>query len=359
MKKLILFFLSAIIFQLAQAQREDLFVKSSNQGLYLEHKVGAKQGLFAIGRLYNVHPKHIAAFNKMDLNAGLSIDQVLRIPLTDTNFIQKGYTGTPVYYRVGNTGETLQKISSVTKNVPTQLIKEWNNLKGDIPRSGVKLVVGFLQSNEMPSITITPAVKKDEVVKTEVKETPKTEAPKTVVKEEPKKEEPKAIVKEEPKKEEPKAVVKEEPKKEDPKAIVKEEPKKEEPKPVLKETPKKEEAISVSNPSTNSIGGYFRTSFEQQVRIHPVSKNLTATSGIFKTTSGVQDAKYYLLIDNVTPGTIVRIINPENNAEVYAKVLGEMSGIRQNEGLDIRMSNAAASALQISEQDKFIVKVVY
>ena len=36
-----------------------------------------------------------------------------------------------------------------------------------------------------------------------------------------------------------------------------------------------------------------------------------------------------------------------------------MSGIRQNEGLNIRISNAAASALEIQEQDKFIVKIIY
>lgn len=342
MKKLfVLCLLSIVISRFALAQQEDLFVRSSNQGLYLDHKIEPKQGLYAIGRLYNVNPKHIAAFNKMDLNAGLNIGQVIRIPLTDTNFIQTGNTGTPVFYRVGNTGENLQKISSATKNVPTQSIKDWNNLKGDVPRSGVKLIVGFLRSNEMPSVTISLPEKKDEVAKTEVKEQPKMEEPKTVVKEEPKKEEPKAIVKEEPK------------------AIVKEEAKKEPPKAIIKDEPKKEEAIQASNVSVNYAGGYFRNSFEQQVKLHPVSKNVTATSGIFKTTSGIEDAKYYLLIDNVTPGTIVRIINPENDSEVYAKVLGEMSGIRQNQGLDIRMSNAAASALQITDQEKFIVKVVY
>jgi hypothetical protein len=64
-------------------------------------------------------------------------------------------------------------------------------------------------------------------------------------------------------------------------------------------------------------------------------------------------------MDAVQPGTIVKVINPDNNKAVYAKVLGEMSGIRQNEGLNIRISNAAAAALQIQEQDKFILKINY
>ena len=115
----------------------------------------------------------------------------------------------------------------------------------------------------------------------------------------------------------------------------------------------------VVTPIMSSEQGYFKSYFEQQIKVTPVSKNETVTTGIFKTTSGWQDAKYYLLIDKVAPGTIIKVINPTNNNVIYAKVLGEMSGIRQNEGLNIRISNAAASALGITEQDKFIVKVNY
>jgi hypothetical protein len=105
--------------------------------------------------------------------------------------------------------------------------------------------------------------------------------------------------------------------------------------------------------------GYFRRSFDQQVKVSPVSKNATVTSGIFKTTSGWEDAKYYLLIDGVATGTIVKLTNPDNNKAIYAKVLGEMNGIRQNQGLDVRISNAAASSLGISDNEKFTLKVNY
>ena len=96
-----------------------------------------------------------------------------------------------------------------------------------------------------------------------------------------------------------------------------------------------------------------------QMKKSAAGKDQTATAGIFKTASGWQDGKYYALIDNVEPGTIIRVVNPTNNKAIYAKVLGEMSGIRQNQGLEVRISNAAASALEISEQDKFIVRVNY
>ena len=82
---------------LMQAQKADLYVKAGEKTLFLEHKVAPKESFFSIGRLYNVHPRHIASFNKADINKGLQIDQRIRIPLTDTNFTQKGNSGTPVY----------------------------------------------------------------------------------------------------------------------------------------------------------------------------------------------------------------------------------------------------------------------
>src|SRR5258705_9697361 len=82
------------------AQKADLLIKSSDKGLYLEHKVVAKESFYSVGRLYNVSPKSIASFNKLDMTKGLFIDQKIRVPLTDTNFTQNGNKGTAVYYKV-------------------------------------------------------------------------------------------------------------------------------------------------------------------------------------------------------------------------------------------------------------------
>lgn len=336
MKKfyLLILVLASAIFLNAQT---GLMVKKGEKGLYLEHAVAAKEGLYAIGRLYNVSPKHIAAYNKMDLNSGISIGHVLRIPLTDTNFTQKASTGTPVYYLVGES-EGLLKVSNENKKVPLKSLKDWNNLASDNIQAGSNLVIGFLISKEMTAQRANELAKKAEPVKqapvppAEDKPVAKVETPKTEPKIEPKTETAAVVSKpevaEEKKPEPPKAVP----------AVVKQE---------------------IVPQQASEINGYFKTSFEQQVKAKPPSKNSTVTSGIFKTTSGWQDAKYYLLIDGVSPGTIVRITNPDNNKAVYAKVLGEMNGIRQNEGLDIRISNAAASALQVKEDDKFVVSVNY
>ena len=326
MKNFALFFLTFIFgAQIVSAQKNDLVVKGSDKGLYLEHKVKAKESFFSVGRLYNTHPKSIALFNKLDMNKGLLIDQKVRIPLTDTNFTQQGSSGTPVYYKVGNK-EGLMTVSTKHNKVSLANLRSWNNLTKDEVKEDTKLIIGFLQSKEMPSVTIANNLKeKEPVVKVEEKRV--TSDPE-IDKDEKKAEEKEA-------KAEEKAEKKEEKKKPEPVVV------KEENKPV---TPGQ---------------GYFKPHFEQQIRTNPILKNETVTSGIFKTTSGWQDAKYYLLIDKVPPGTIIKVINPSNNKTLYAKVLGEMSGIRQNEGLNIRISNAAASVLEITEPDKFIVKVNY
>ncbi|MEO7984260.1 MAG: LysM peptidoglycan-binding domain-containing protein [Bacteroidota bacterium] len=303
------------------AQKGDLLVKTGDKGLYLEHKVTKGESFFAIGRLYNVSVKYLASFNKLDINKGLLIDQKINIPLTDTNFTQQGNTGTPVYYTTIQS-PTLETISGKVKNVPVENIRMWNDLSVTEVPPGTKLIIGFLQSKEMPSVTINNKPRPEEpVVKTEEK----------------------PVVKEEVKPVEERPVVKET-------VTAIEEKVEEKPKPI-------EEKVEV--PVVFTEQGYFKANFDQQTRTNPVTKNETLAAGIFKTSSGWKDGKYYLLIDKLPAGTIVKVTNPTNNKAIYAKVLGEMSGIRQNEGLNIRISNAAATILDIAEQDKFIVTVNY
>ncbi len=308
---------------LAVSQPSELIIKNNGGSLYLDHKVAPKEGIYSIGRVYNVHPRYLAAYNKIDINKGLNIGDVLRVPLSDTNFTQKGPQGTPVYYVVGEK-EGLMKVSNAANKVALQKLRDWNNLSSDNLAAGKRLVVGYLVSKDMPvaAVKTEPTRQPEETI--QPVKPPEEKAKPFVVEEKP-------FVKEEPK-QEPR---KEEPKKQEAPVVIKEEVK----------------------PAAED--GYFKPSFTQQIKSTPATKNETVTSGIFKTTSGWEDGKYYLLIDNVPTGTIVRVTNPDNNKAIYAKVLGEMSGIKQNQGLNIRISNAAAAVLGISETDKFIVKINY
>lgn len=316
MKKLVLLELLLIVCLGTFSQNKELILRKSEGNFYLEHKVVSKDNFYSIGRLYNVSAKHIASFNKIDMNKGLDIDQKLRIPLTDSNFTMTGNSGTPVFYRAGlNT--TLTRISEAYHNVPVASLKYWNQRQEEEVAEGEKLIIGFVKSEKLQSITLNHPVPNEEPVKTEPVTAKLTEE-KPVIQE---------VVKEEG------------------------EPKGEEPSREIRET-KTEEPGSAEH-------GYFKTSFDQQARLSPTTKNQVVSSGIFKTKSGWEDEKYYVLVDNVEPGTIVKLENPENHQVAYAKVLGEMSSIRLNQNLDVRISNAAASVLKITDPEKFVLKMSY
>ncbi|HEX6334582.1 MAG TPA: LysM peptidoglycan-binding domain-containing protein [Flavisolibacter sp.] len=312
------FFLAILLSACTLVFGQNLILHNDANGLYLSHTVVAKENFYSIGRLYNITANEIAASNRLDMSRGLNVGQVLRIPLTPSNFSQTAEDGKPVYYVV-EAKEGLYRVSVKNNNVLMANLRKWNHLATDNISAGQKLIVGFIVSGE----------------------TAVAQAPATA----PKKEDPQPM-KPEPVKEE----IKTQP------AETEVVQKKEE----VKKVPPVKQAANVTVPPGNDAnGGFFRSQFEKQVKMHPVSTDNTVSAGIFKTASGWQDAKYYALIDNVEPGTILRITNLTNNKVVYAKVLGAMSGIRQNQGYDLRISNAAASALEVNDTDKFIVRVNY
>lgn len=347
MKKLFLLAISAIAILFdASAQTGQLMVKKGSKGLYIEHSVAPKEGLYAIGRLYSVHPKYIAAFNQIELNKGLEIGQIIQIPLTDTNFNQKTKKGKPVYYIVGE-NEGLTKVSNANKKVALKDLRSWNGLTNDNPAAGTKLIIGFLTAAGPTTATATTNPPKQSNVVSDEKATVKIEKPAEKQPAKPQPTEVKTVTKEQTQVQ--KAAVKSDP------------PKEQVNNPEVKNTANNADPAGIK-PETAALSGdqgYFKKSFDQQVKVSPVSKNATVISGVFKTSSGWEDAKYYLLIDGVATGTIIKVINPDNNKAIYAKVLGEMNGIRQNEGLDVRISNAAASSLGIAAIDKFTLKVNY
>lgn len=325
--KRILFVLLGLLFTvpLLQAQKKELLVRTSDKGLYLEHFVVAKETYFGLGRLYNLHPRSIATFNGLDMDKGLNIGQKVRIPLLDTNFTQRGNTGTPVYYRIADK-EGLSTVSRKHNNVSLASLRVWNNITGDLIRKDARLVIGFLRSPAFPVTTLGPSlpVEKAEPVVSDPRPELTPHEERKVAEEEKKAEE---------------KLVKAGEKREDP--------------------PKQPVAEAEVRKPISDGQGYFRSAFDEQIKTRPVAAESTVTAGIFKTTSGWEDAKFYILIDQVPPGMIVRVLNPSNRKTVYAKVLGEMAGIRQNTGYQIRISNAAAAALEIGETEKFILQVQY
>jgi LysM repeat protein len=300
--------------------QQDLQVQHNEKGMYLLHTVIPKENWYSVGRLYAIPPKEIAAFNSADMTKGLTIGQTVMIPLTAANFSQSGSaSGRAVYYTVGEK-EGLYRVSLKNNKVLMADLRKWNNLKTDAIATGQKLVVGYLGAAQAgPAVASAPV----------------NTAPA------PEKQDPPAL----PRKD---AQVKTDaPQTEDNGAPAKK----------VEVVPTPAAVVSTPRSATNDgRGGYFRSQFEQQSKS---GKEATVSSGIFKTASGWQDTKYYLLMEGVEPGTLVKITNPANGKAIYAKVLGGMSGIRQNTGFDIRISNAAATVLETGDAEKFQVRVQY
>jgi LysM repeat protein len=325
MKKSLILLLFSFLSYIGFAQHT-LQVQSTAKGMYVSHTVSPKENFYSVGRLYNISPKDIAAFNNLDMNKGLNVGQTISIPLSAANYNQKSAKGIPVYYVVGEK-EGLYRVSLKNNTVLMANLRKWNNLKSDNISTGQKLIVGYLNTTgEIPANNAVAA-------KPDVSAQPANES--VVQKQEVKKEVVQAPPVQQPV--QPKA------------------------EPVTEKKPVNNNANAAQPAHTLAVGGsgYFKSQFEQQSRARNAGVNNTVTSGIFKTQSGWQDAKFYALIDKVDPGTIIQITNPTNNKIIYAKVLGEMSGIRQNQGLELRISSAAAAALEITDAEKFIVKVAY
>ena len=110
-----------------------------------------------------------------------------------------------------------------------------------------------------------------------------------------------------------------------------------------------------SNPRSNNSQAlkpeknYFSSLFEQQSREGKQQKLENSVYGVFKSTSGWQDGKYYVLMNNVVPGTVVKLVRKSTDKVVFAKVLGAVPPGKESEGMSLRMSNAAIAALGLGD----------
>lgn len=326
-------FLLIPFFSLAQ---DKLLVQGITPSLYLTHKVAPKENYYSIGRIYNVSPKDIAPFNNLQLDKGLSLGQEIRIPLNSSNFAQSGKaandeTFVPLYYTVKEK-EGLYRIAKNHNDLPLETLKQWNKITGDAVKKGEQLVVGYLKvKKELSGLakngtgtSIGSAV----ITVKEEKTDPLPEALKVPVEVNgAEKRKPKEKVKEQPAREaETKAVVAAETKISNPEKI----------------TPIAEPKKTIRESNRNDAD--FKTLYEVQIKNAEIVET-AGKAGVFKSTSGWNDKKYYCLHNSSVPGTILKITNPVNGNFVFAKVLDNMPDIKKNDGLLLVVSNAAADAL--------------
>jgi LysM repeat protein len=281
------------------------------------HTVGPKESLFSIGRLYNVHPRELAAYNKIDFEKGLIVGQLLKIPSKKSQAAIKESTpatatvkkeipaaapvknkvvkeATPLYHRVAKK-EGLYSISK-KYNQSIADIKKWNNLGTDALSEGMNLVIGYKEGAAAATAEVTPV--------------PDKELPE----------------------------------------VVKEKPAKTAVNPPVKE-PTKPESQKVDHKNVVDFkGGYFKSFYDQQITAKPATEE-KGVAGIFKSNSGWDDGKYYCLHNSVPAGSYIKITNSSNQKSIYAKVLDLIPDLKQNDKLIIRISNAAAAELGAGSAD--------
>ena len=114
--------------------------------------------------------------------------------------------------------------------------------------------------------------------------------------------------------------------------------------PVVKEPEPENQPVATMAAVKNFNGGFFKPSFDKQEK-RDIVKFETGAAAIFKSNSGWEDGKYYCLHNTAAPGTIIKVTNITNGKSIYAKVLDVIPDIKQNNGLLIRISNAAAQEL--------------
>jgi LysM repeat protein len=300
----------------------------------ITHTVKAKESLTSIGRLYNINGRELATYNNIDYEKGLTLGQVLKIPAAGASteapkteavkpvsvparpvpaiktILVDEKKATPVYHTVAKK-QTLYAISKL-HNTTVADIKKWNNLTADALSEGTKIIVGYSNNNKEEQQQNTIAVIKEPktIKKVAEKDIPVTNNTVENVK----------------------------------------------PVEVKNETaqPVKKYDVAPPPPPANVAkaadfkGGIFKNVFDDQAKGNQLVTE-TGDGGIFKSTSGWQDGKYYCLHNTAAAGTILKITNNATGKSIYAKVLDLIPDIKQNNGLLIRISNAAASALGAGE----------
>lgn len=133
---------------LAQAQNEIIQVEGKAPELYLTHIVAPKESYYSVARMYNQAPKLIATFNGLQLEKGLNIGQVIKVPVTSKNFEVNDKAGAdetliPVHHIVAKS-ETLFRIGN-NHGSSLDAVRKWNNLSNDNIEIGTPLIVGHLK----------------------------------------------------------------------------------------------------------------------------------------------------------------------------------------------------------------------
>ena len=357
------------------------------------HTVKPKETLYSLARQYNIAPRELAAMNGLDINTGLQIGQQIKVPSTSTPVEQVPISpakaqpvsdvktieaGNPVYHTV-EAKETLYSISVKFGKVPVDRIKQWNRLSDNNLTVGQRLIVGF-SADAPSSAPVVSKVEDNELPPTGLKNTSaeqdlaaqKAELERQRKLLEQKEQELKALEDnkanndskiadnaaaeakqkaEAAQKAEAERIAEEKRAEAARKAELAAKQKQEEAdrraadRNTINAIAEQNQAASASPVSANTSPGKFSGGVFKAGYTGAKAETQQGTAGVFKSTSGWEDGKYYCLHNTAPIGSIIKIVNPDNNTEVYAKVLDVIPDLKANQDVIVRLSNAASAEL--------------
>lgn len=305
-------------FQLATAQTN-----------YTKHTLKQGESLSALAKQYNISVGDIMRMNGMHADTKLVYGSVIKIPSTQkqadvaeksSNEIINTSPLTKQENEITHIvakGETLYSISK-KYNVSLEQLKTWNHLSDDNAKLGTLLIISESGNNKFAA----PPVQKQK--------------PENVAAPQPQKE---PVIENKP----------------DNTTTNVTDNVANNIQPAMQAVNDISKPVATDNAPSYSGEGFFESQFKQAK-----SKNLQTVSGIsktFKTASGWSDGKYYILANDIEPGTIVKL-TADNGSSVYAKVLWNMGDLKENAGINFRVSNATAAALR-ENSDSFNINVSF
>lgn len=145
-----LLIITAVSFFQPQAQ-DSLGVETINGKLFVVHKVGPKETLYAISKRYNTTVDAIIQQNP-EVSSGLDIGQVIKVPYTKPVVTPAVTAGKGGFIHVVAAKETLYSIARAY-SISVDELKQWNNITDNSLSSGQELVI-----RKRNTVTTTTAV---------------------------------------------------------------------------------------------------------------------------------------------------------------------------------------------------------
>ena len=292
---------------------------ASAQTNYINHTLKTGETLSAIAKEYNTNVGDIMRMNGMHADTKLVYGSNIKVPSNKS--IKKEITSEPPVVKqtaalpanaanhVVEKGETLFSISK-KYNVSTAQIKTWNNLPDNSVKIGSVLIVGNASAAQPATQTAveTTHQRVDNTNTQQQDNTPSSMAAQASILQ-GNANNNNAVVAQQQNEIADRA---------------------------------NDNSTTLSNPKSD---GYFADMFQK----NGSKKSMNGATKVFKTASGWSDNKYYVLVNDINPGTIVKL-TADNGKSVYAKVLWSMGDMKENNGINFRISDATAAALNENDQ---------